>query len=84
MNQFEYMPIVDEQKRDNLLKMSAESQRLHEAFPSDKPKLNSMSKFLVMIRKQLLYLRFTMQDRILERREARMNSNLQSNPEGCA
>ncbi len=84
MNQFEYMPIVDEQKRTNLLKMAAESRRLSEAFPSDEPKkLPRQSKFLVMIRKELLYLRFSLESRINQRREMRLGLNPQNNPEGC-
>ena len=85
MNQFEYMPIVDEQKRSDLMKMAAESRRLSEAFPSDEPKkIHKQFKFLVMIRKELLYLRFSLESRIIQRRELRLGLNPQNNPEGCS
>ncbi len=83
MNQFEYLPIVAEQHRDELQKQAAESRRLRSAFATLQPKVRSTSRFLITIRKELLYIRFTLEARLDERREAHLNSQLQSNPQGC-
>ncbi len=83
MNQYETMQISDEQRRSDYLKMSAESRRLREAFPDDKPRVRNRSKFLVTIRKELLYLWFTLGSRLNQVREMRLGYSPQNNPEGC-
>ncbi len=84
MNQLETMLINDEQNRNNLLKLSAESRRLREAFPSDNPKkVRRQSRFLVEIRKELLNLRFSLEWRISQVRDLHLGFSPQNDPERC-
>ncbi len=84
MNPFEYLPIVAEQQHDELLTKSAQSRMLSEAFATEKPKARSRSRFVVMVKKELLYLRFTLEARFRERRDASLGLSQTSRSEGCA
>jgi hypothetical protein len=84
VNQFEYIPIMVEQQHNELLNQSTQSRLLNNAFSTKKPNNHGRSKFLVMLRKELLYLRYTIEDYVNERREFRPGMSEQRNSEGCA
>ncbi len=84
MNPFDYLPIVAEQQHDELLKHSAESRMLSEAFPSKKPIARRRSRFWVKVREECYYLVYSLQARFSDQNEVRMPINQPSNSEGCA
>ncbi len=83
MNTFEYLTTVAEQHHDELLKQSAQSRMLKEAFLNDKPKLSSRSRFWVKAREEIYYLVYTIQGRFRDMGETRMTARKPGNSEGC-
>ncbi len=83
MNSFEYLPVVIQQRHEELLKLAEQTRQLNNAYSSRPRKLTAAARVLLLLGHELSAIGYSLQLQFGEQTETNMALRRESNVGGC-